>query len=237
MSVVECGAALGALLAAVAAEVDATGSAAPAASSARRSCERARHGSERCCPGGLTFLRPSARDAHHDLRIAGRPPGHSRTGPPRAPRRAGGGAGRVRRDGAVHRRAAPEGRRSTAWRSRSTAGREPWWSSAWTCRAPSATGSWRRGGSVRPTSGTTAPSCWEWRPTWARAVWHVYEDLGDRTLDTVDPDWDGVDSAIDLIAELHVRFAEHPLSRRPGCTARGWAVPISRRTSGTPSAA
>jgi hypothetical protein len=45
----------------------------------------------------------------------------------------------------------------------------------------------------------------------ARAVWHVYEDLGDRTLDTVDPDWGGVDSAIDLIAELHVRFAEHPL--------------------------
>jgi O-antigen biosynthesis protein len=36
LSVVECGAALGALLAAVAAGVDATGSAAPAASSARR---------------------------------------------------------------------------------------------------------------------------------------------------------------------------------------------------------
>lgn len=45
----------------------------------------------------------------------------------------------------------------------------------------------------------------------AQAIWHVYEDLGDRTLDTGDSDWNRVQAAIDLIAELHVRFAEHPL--------------------------
>jgi thiamine kinase-like enzyme len=45
----------------------------------------------------------------------------------------------------------------------------------------------------------------------AEAVWHVYEDLGDQTLDTHDPDWTRVRAAIHLIADLHVRFAEHPL--------------------------
>jgi hypothetical protein len=45
----------------------------------------------------------------------------------------------------------------------------------------------------------------------ARAVWHVYEDFGNRTLDADDPDWSCVRAAIDMIAELHVRFAEHPL--------------------------
>jgi hypothetical protein len=45
----------------------------------------------------------------------------------------------------------------------------------------------------------------------AQAVWHVYEDLGDRVLDTRNPDRTRVRAAIDLIAELHVRFAEHPL--------------------------
>jgi hypothetical protein len=42
-------------------------------------------------------------------------------------------------------------------------------------------------------------------------VWHVYEDFGDRTLDTVDPEWSRVEAAIDLIAAVHIRFAEHPL--------------------------
>ena len=42
-------------------------------------------------------------------------------------------------------------------------------------------------------------------------MWHVYEDLGDQILDTVDPDWDRVRAAIDLVADVHVRFAEHPL--------------------------
>jgi hypothetical protein len=45
----------------------------------------------------------------------------------------------------------------------------------------------------------------------AQAVWHVYEDLGDQILDTVDPDWGRVRAAIDLVADVHVRFAEHPL--------------------------
>jgi thiamine kinase-like enzyme len=45
----------------------------------------------------------------------------------------------------------------------------------------------------------------------AEAVWHIYEDLGNATLNTVDPDWQRVEAAIDVIAELHVRFAEHPL--------------------------
>jgi thiamine kinase-like enzyme len=44
-----------------------------------------------------------------------------------------------------------------------------------------------------------------------QAVWHIYEDFGDRTLNTVDPEWSRVQAAIDLIAQLHVRFAEHPL--------------------------
>jgi thiamine kinase-like enzyme len=44
-----------------------------------------------------------------------------------------------------------------------------------------------------------------------QAIWHVYEDFGDRTLNTVDPEWSRVEAAIDLIADLHVRFAEHPL--------------------------
>jgi len=44
-----------------------------------------------------------------------------------------------------------------------------------------------------------------------QGVWHVYEDFGDRTLNTVDPEWSRVQAAIDLIAQLHVRFAEHPL--------------------------
>lgn len=43
------------------------------------------------------------------------------------------------------------------------------------------------------------------------AFWHVYEDFGDRTLNTVDPDWCRVEAAIDLVADLHIRFAEHPL--------------------------
>ena len=44
-----------------------------------------------------------------------------------------------------------------------------------------------------------------------QAIWHVYEDFGDRTLNTVTPEWSRVAAAIDVIAELHVRFAEHPL--------------------------
>jgi thiamine kinase-like enzyme len=53
----------------------------------------------------------------------------------------------------------------------------------------------------------------------AEYVWHVYEDFGDSTLNTVDPDRSRVEAAIDLIAELHVRFAEHPLL--PECRMYG----------------
>jgi len=53
----------------------------------------------------------------------------------------------------------------------------------------------------------------------AECVWHVYEDFGDRTLDTVNPERSRVEAAIDLIAELHVRFAEHPLL--PECRMYG----------------
>jgi Phosphotransferase enzyme family len=53
----------------------------------------------------------------------------------------------------------------------------------------------------------------------AECVWHVYEDFGDRTLDTVNPERSRVEAAIDLIAALHVRFAEHPLL--PECRMYG----------------
>lgn len=53
----------------------------------------------------------------------------------------------------------------------------------------------------------------------AECVWHVYEDFGDRTLDTVNPERSRVEAAIRLIAELHVRFAEHPLL--PECRMYG----------------
>jgi hypothetical protein len=53
----------------------------------------------------------------------------------------------------------------------------------------------------------------------AECVWHIYEDFGDRTLNTVNPDRSRVAAAIDLIAELHVGFAEHPLL--PECRMHG----------------
>jgi hypothetical protein len=53
----------------------------------------------------------------------------------------------------------------------------------------------------------------------AECVWHVYQDFGDRTLDTVNPERSRVEAAIDLIAELHIRFAQHPLL--PECRMYG----------------
>jgi hypothetical protein len=44
-----------------------------------------------------------------------------------------------------------------------------------------------------------------------QVVWHVYEDFGDQTLDTISPEWSRVEAAIDLIAQLHIRFADHVL--------------------------
>jgi hypothetical protein len=42
-------------------------------------------------------------------------------------------------------------------------------------------------------------------------VWHIYEDLGDWTLDRGDVDPRRVAAAVGLIAQLHTRFAEHAL--------------------------
>jgi hypothetical protein len=50
------------------------------------------------------------------------------------------------------------------------------------------------------------------------AVWHVYEDLGDGTL-AARPHGERVDATVDLVAELHVRAARHPVlpdARRHG---------------------
>jgi nucleoside-diphosphate-sugar epimerase len=43
-----------------------------------------------------------------------------------------------------------------------------------------------------------------------RWVWQLYEDLGDETLDRC-PERTRVESAVDLVAELHTRAAGHPL--------------------------
>ncbi|HLB76626.1 MAG TPA: phosphotransferase, partial [Candidatus Dormibacteraeota bacterium] len=43
-----------------------------------------------------------------------------------------------------------------------------------------------------------------------RWVWQIYEDLGDETLDRC-PERSRVESAVELVAELHTRAAGHPL--------------------------
>lgn len=53
----------------------------------------------------------------------------------------------------------------------------------------------------------------------AGCIWHVYEDLGDHSLDTANPERSRLEAAVDAIAELHVRFAEHPLL--PECRLHG----------------
>jgi len=42
-------------------------------------------------------------------------------------------------------------------------------------------------------------------------VWHVYEDLGHGELDPRKPDREGVKAAVQLIAQMHTRFAGHAL--------------------------
>ena len=44
-----------------------------------------------------------------------------------------------------------------------------------------------------------------------KCVWHVYEDLGDWLLDASDPDPERVQAVVELIAQIHTRFAGHPL--------------------------
>jgi Phosphotransferase enzyme family len=53
-----------------------------------------------------------------------------------------------------------------------------------------------------------------------QCIWHVYEDLGDQVLDTTNPERARVEAAVDLIAGLHVRFAEHGLL--PECRLHGY---------------
>jgi thiamine kinase-like enzyme len=48
-------------------------------------------------------------------------------------------------------------------------------------------------------------------------VWQIYEDLGDQTLETKARST--VEAAVDLMAALHVRFADHPLL--PECRMYG----------------
>jgi len=52
-----------------------------------------------------------------------------------------------------------------------------------------------------------------------QCVWHVYEDLGDWALDPRAPDRERVRSAVNLIAQVHTRFAGHPLL--PECRMHG----------------
>ena len=42
-------------------------------------------------------------------------------------------------------------------------------------------------------------------------IWHVYEDLGDWILDECAPDPARVGAAVELIAQIHTRFAGHAL--------------------------
>jgi thiamine kinase-like enzyme len=42
-------------------------------------------------------------------------------------------------------------------------------------------------------------------------VWHVYEDVGDGVLETKDPDPARLEAAVELIAQIHMRFAGHRL--------------------------
>src|SRR5262249_5910955 len=43
------------------------------------------------------------------------------------------------------------------------------------------------------------------------AVWHVFEDLGNEILETTDPDPDRLEAAVELIAQVHMRFVNHRL--------------------------
>lgn len=62
-----------------------------------------------------------------------------------------------------------------------------------------------------------------------RCVWHIYEDLGDQTLDTSDPDPRRVAAAVELIAQIHARFAGHLLL--PECRLYGGDLGIYFFTS------
>src|SRR5438552_13625933 len=42
-------------------------------------------------------------------------------------------------------------------------------------------------------------------------AWHVYDDLGEHELDPREPDRERVSAAVELVAQMHTRFAEHAL--------------------------
>ncbi len=42
-------------------------------------------------------------------------------------------------------------------------------------------------------------------------AWHVYDDLGEHELDPREPDRERVSAAVELVARMHTRFAEHAL--------------------------
>jgi thiamine kinase-like enzyme len=58
-----------------------------------------------------------------------------------------------------------------------------------------------------------------------QCVWHVYEDLGDSTLDGDRADRERVKTAVELIAKIHTRFAGHPLL--PHCRLYGGDLGIN----------
>jgi hypothetical protein len=60
-------------------------------------------------------------------------------------------------------------------------------------------------------------------------VWHLYEDLGDRTLAGSDADHRQVEAAVAVIAQLHTRSAGHALL--PECRVYGGDLGISYYTS------
>src|SRR5919202_1374637 len=62
-----------------------------------------------------------------------------------------------------------------------------------------------------------------------RCVWHLYEDLGERTLAAGDADPRQVEAAVAVIAQLHMRSAGHPLL--PECRVYGGDLGISYYTS------
>jgi hypothetical protein len=62
-----------------------------------------------------------------------------------------------------------------------------------------------------------------------QCIWHVYEDLGDWTLDRSEPDEMRVRAAVDLIAQIHTRFAGHALLGK--CRASGGDLGICFYTS------
>jgi hypothetical protein len=42
-------------------------------------------------------------------------------------------------------------------------------------------------------------------------IWHLYQDLGNCSLDESKPEIDQVEAVLRVVAEVHTRFADHPL--------------------------